>query len=311
MASWQAHFVDLICRLTIKRRLKKSPDLETVRAAMSGGNRPMPVPKDVSFQETVLGGVPGEWAVAEGTGRDAPTLLYLHGGGYFACSPRTHRPITAAFAKAGFAVFVPDYRLAPENPYPAALHDAEAVWDALRHDGRPARRMTVAGDSAGGGLTLALLTKLRDNQKALPAAACLFSPWTDLTGSGETVETNVRRDALLWGPSLLTGAAFYVGDADPTTPYISPHFGNKSGLPPLLIHVGAREILLDDSRRLASAATAAGVRVELQVWPVVPHVWQLAQSVVPEARASVKLAAAFLHGAIALAPAERVAEAAA
>jgi acetyl esterase/lipase len=310
MASWQAHILDLLCRLTIKRALKKSPDLPTVRAAMSGNNRPMPLPKDVSFQETVLGGVPGEWAIAEGTGRDAPTLLYLHGGGYFACSPRTHRPITAAFARAGFAVFVPDYRLAPEHPYPAALDDAEAVWDALRQDNRPANRMTIAGDSAGGGLTLALLLKLRDSRKSLPAAACLFSPWTDLAGTGATVQSNVRRDALLYGPGLLTGAAFYVGSADPKTPYISPHYANPTGLPPLIIHVGAREILLDDARRFAANATAAGVRVELKVWPVVPHVWQLAQSFVPESRQSLKQVSAFLHDAITQVRVGRVVEAA-
>jgi len=308
MASWQAHALDLLCRLTIKRRLKKSPELAAVRAAMSGGNRPLPTPSGVSFQATVLGGVPGEWAIAEGTGPNAPTLLYLHGGGYFACSPRTHRPITASFAKAGFAVFVPDYRLAPEHPFPAALQDAEAVWDALRQDGRPASRMALAGDSAGGGLALALLLKLRDSRKTLPAAACLFSPWTDLAGTGASVITNQRRDALLWGPGLLTGAAFYAGTTDPRVPYISPHYGDFQNLPPLLIHVGAREILLDDSRRLAEAAAKAGVRVDLRVWPVVPHVWQLAQSFVPEARESLKLAGAFLRDAVADAPAPRIAE---
>ncbi len=308
MASWQAHALDLLCRLTIKRRLKKNPNLAAVRAAMGGGNRPLPTPAGVSFQETVVGGVPGEWAIAEGTGPNAPTLLYLHGGGYFACSPRTHRPITASFARAGFAVFVPDYRLAPENPFPAALQDAEAVWDALRQDGRPASRMALAGDSAGGGLALALLLKLRDTRKTPPAAACLFSPWTDLAGTGATVTTNQRRDALLWGPGLLTGAAFYVGTADPRTPYISPHYGNFQGLPPLLIHAGAREILLDDARRLAVSATSAGVRVDLRIWPVVPHVWQLAQSFVPEARESLTLAGAFLQSAVADAPVPRVAE---
>ena len=307
MASWQAHALDFLCRVTIKRKLKHSPDLAAVRAAMGGGNRPLPMPAGVSFQGTVVGGVPGEWVIAEGTGANAPTLLYLHGGGYFACSPRTHRPITAFFARAGLAVFVPDYRLAPEHPYPAALDDAEAVWDALRHEGRAAARLTLAGDSAGGGLALALLMKLRDNHKALPAAAALFSPWTDLAGTGASVTTNLRREALLWGPGLQTGAGFYVGNSDPRTPYISPQYGELRGLPPLLIHVGAREILLDDSRRLAAAATAAGVRTELRVWPVVPHVWQLAHSFVPEARESLQRAVNFLNEAMAQAPLELVA----
>jgi monoterpene epsilon-lactone hydrolase len=276
MASWQAHVLDLLLRLTVKRKLRKSPDLATVRAAMSG-SRPLPVPPGVSFQSSVIGGVPGEWAVAAGTGPTAPTLLYLHGGGYFACSPLTHRPITAAFARAGFAVFVPDYRLAPEHPYPAALDDAHAVWSALRQEGRPAARMAVAGDSA---------------------AACLFSPWTDLAGTGASVTANVRRDALLWGPGLLTGAGFYIGGADAREPYISPLYAQMHGLPPLLFHVGEREILLDDSRRVADAAGRAGVRVQLRIWPVVAHVWQLAQSFVPEARESMAIASAFLHDAI-------------
>jgi monoterpene epsilon-lactone hydrolase len=297
MASWQAHVLDLLLRLTVKRKLRKSPDLATVRAAMSG-SRPLPVPPGVSFQSSVIGGVPGEWAVAAGTGPTAPTLLYLHGGGYFACSPLTHRPITAAFARAGFAVFVPDYRLAPEHPYPAALDDAHAVWSALRQEGRPAARMAVAGDSAGGGLALALMLRLRDEHQALPAAACLFSPWTDLAGTGASVTANVRRDALLWGPGLLTGAGFYIGGADAREPYISPLYAQMHGLPPLLFHVGEREILLDDSRRVADAAGRAGVRVQLRIWPVVAHVWQLAQSFVPEARESMAIASAFLHDAI-------------
>lgn len=297
MASWQAHALDIACRVFVKRKMKKSPDLQTVRAALSGNGRVPPVPQGTRIEPATLGGVPGEWVRHERTQAGAPVLLYLHGGGYFACSPATHRPLTSAFAHAGFAVFAPDYRLAPEHPYPAALDDAHAVWHALRAQGHAPSRLAVAGDSAGGGLSLALLLRLRDEGAALPAAACLFSPWTDLAGTGESVRGNEKREALLWGPGMPVGAGFYANGHDLRDPLLSPHYGSHAGLPPLLIHVGEREILRDDSRRLADSAGSAGVRVELRIWPVVPHVWQLGHRFVPEGRESLQRAAAFLREA--------------
>jgi len=298
MASWQAHLVDLIARLTVKRQLKGNTSLEKVRAVLGRGG--IPAPKGIDFRTASVGGIPGEWATAPDLPATAPVLLYLHGGGYFACSPQTHRPITGFYAKAGFRVFVPDYRLAPEHPFPAALNDATAAYQGLLAEGHDASRIAVSGDSAGGGLSAALLLDLRAQGVPLPAGAALFCPWTDLAGTGASVRENAGWDAIFWAPGLATGAAFYLGGQDPHLPLISPLYGDLHGLPPLLIHVGAREILRDDSIRLADKAAAAGVRVEISVWPVVPHVWQLLHRFIPEGRRSLQTAADFLKAAITL-----------
>ena len=285
MASWQAHVLDALLRVTIKRQLKNNTDIASVRATLGGGG--MPAPKGVSFRAGIVGDVPGEWASA--TAEGAPTLLYLHGGGYFACSPQTHRPVTWWFAKAGFSVFAPDYRLAPEYPFPAAVEDAEAAYLGLLGAGHAAQNLVVAGDSAGGGLAVALLVKLRDGGHPLPAGGALFSPWTDLAVTGDSVRENVRKDAMFWAPGISVGAAFYLDGADPRTPLASPLYADLHGLPPLLIQAGERELLRDDSTRMAARTGAA-----LRIWPVVPHVWQIMHRFVPEGRESLMLAADFL-----------------
>ncbi len=290
MVSLQAHLLDLIVRTRIKPKMKGSTDIVAVRRTLESGS--LPPPKGVTFTSATVGGVPGEWARADGA-HPSGTLLYLHGGGYFACSPRTHRVFSGAYARHGFEVFVPDYRLAPEHPFPAAVEDAEAAWHGLTVLGHRPASLAVSGDSAGGGLSLSLMLSLRDKGHQLPAAAALFSPWTDLAATGRSVVSNARRDAMFWAPGLVHGAAAYLGDASAEDPIASPHYADLRGLPPLIIHVGDREILRDDSVRLADHARAAGIETELKVWPVVPHVWQLAQFV-PEARQSLLQAADFL-----------------
>jgi monoterpene epsilon-lactone hydrolase len=293
MSSWQAHALNLLIRVQVKRRLKGNTGLARARAILGGGK--LPAPAGVNFRESAVGGISGEWVTrAHGSG-SAPVLLYLHGGGYFACSPRTHRPITASFAKAGFEVFVPDYRLAPEHPYPAAVDDAETVWNALLAAGHDAGTLTVAGDSAGGGLALALMIRLRDKGKVRPAAAVLFSPWTDLAATGDSLRGNARRDPMFRPQGIPNVAAWYLNGADPRTPEASPLYATLTDLPPLFIEVGEREVLRDDSTRLAARAEIQGVSVTLGVWPVVPHVWQIACAYLPEGRQSLQRAAAFLH----------------
>lgn len=282
MASWQAHAMVLLLKATVKRKLRRATDPHAARAALQAGTDD-PVGKDS------VGGVRGEWLGAPGAPR---TLLYLHGGGYFACSSRTHRPVTQALARAGLRVFAADYRLAPEHPYPAALDDAVAAYRGLLDAG--AGGVVVAGDSAGGGLALALMLRLRELGVTLPARAALFSPWTDLAATGESIRRNTRRDAMFTGEGIAPGADAYVGGADRRDPLISPLYGDFTGLPPLLVHVGADEVLLDDSTRLAERARAAGVVVELKVWPVVPHVWQIMARFIPEGRQSLDAAARFL-----------------
>jgi acetyl esterase/lipase len=233
-------------------------------------------------------------------------LLYLHGGGYFGCSAKTHRPITAGFALQGFRVYAPDYRLAPENKFPAAVEDALAVYRALSSESHAANSLVVAGESAGGGLALSLMLSLRANGELLPLRAALFSPWTDLAATGESIRTNAGRCAMFSGTDIAPTARYYLGDTDPRNPIASPLYADLSGLPPLFIHVGADEVLRDDSTRLAERARAAGVQVELKVWPVVPHAWQIAPHLIPEGRQSLLEAGAFLRTQAALAESRKM-----
>jgi acetyl esterase/lipase len=293
MASWQAHVAAWLVRLRLKRRLAGTRNVEVVRRLFTPP--PFPVPRDVRITPAEIGGVRGEWVEHAGPG--APVLLYLHGGGYIACSPITHRAATVFYARQGFRVFAPEYRLAPEHRFPAAVDDAVAVWRGFLETG--VCSAVISGESAGGGLSLALMLSLRDAGLPLPAAAALFSPWTDLTCSGDSMRTNHRRCAMLTGPGMLLAAVEYLGSADPRGPLASPLFADLRGLPPLLIHVGTKEVLLDDSTRLAARARAAGVPVDLRVFPVVAHAWQLAPNLVPEARESLRESSAFLHAALA------------
>ena len=290
MASWQARTTSFVLRHWFKPRLARTPDALSARKVMSGGPE-MPVPRGVRIASATVGGIQGEWITADGVPTVA-TLLYLHGGGYFACTPKTHRPVTASFALAGFRTFAPDYRLAPEHPFPAGLEDAVAAYRGLLQDYAP-HQLVIAGDSAGGGLCMALLLSLREQGIPLPAAAALFSPFVDLAATGESARINSGRCAMFTHESFGRAAQYYVGDGDRCAPLASPLYADLQGLPPLLIHVGTDETLLDDSRRLAERAQRAGVKTQLKIWPAVPHVWQLFQRWIPEARSSLREAGMF------------------
>ena len=292
MTSIQAHLAVWIVKWRIRRRLKGVRDPLRARQILRP-DVPYKVPSAIRITPGEVGGIRGEWVESQQPG-DA-ILLYLHGGGYFGCSAETHRPITVAFALQGFRVLAPDYRLAPENPFPAAVDDATAAYRGLIAAGHSPRHIVVAGDSAGGGLSLSLMLALRAAAVPLPAAVALFSPWTDLAATGESIRGNAGRCAMFSGPDIAPTARFYLGKADPRNPLASPLYANFAGLPPLLIHVGADEVLLDDSTRLADRARAAGVSVMMKIWPVVPHAWQLAAPLVPEARQSLQEAGEFLR----------------
>lgn len=292
MASWQAHVASFVLRHTFKPALARAKNFRQARAVLNSGR--FKAPKDVVFTPAALGGAPGEWVESK-TGSAAGVLLYLHGGGYFACSTRSHRPFTGYFARQGFRVYAPDYRLAPEHPFPAALLDAVAAYRAVRAEVGDETRIVIGGDSAGGGLALATMLTLRAEGDALPAAAVLFSPLTDMVGTGASRLTNDARCAMFRGSGFACVAEFYLNGTDPHNPLVSPLFADLHGLPPLLIHVGADETLLDDSTQLADRARAAGVAVQLKIWPVVSHVWQMAHHFIPEARQSLDEASAFLQ----------------
>lgn len=233
-------------------------------------------------------------ATVPDAGAPMRTILYLHGGGYYFCSPKSHRSLVFPLAvHSGARTFSLDYRLAPEHPFPAAVEDALAAYRCLLADGTPADSIVVAGDSAGGGLALALLLALRDAKDALPAAALLFSPWTDLAATGDTLITNDGVDPMFRGAAVARATSLYLAGADPTHPYASPLYGDFTGLPPLMIQVGSTEVLLDDARRAAERARAAGCVVEFEVWPKMPHVWQIFAPFIPEALRALDRAAAF------------------
>jgi monoterpene epsilon-lactone hydrolase len=289
MASVRAHMASFLVKRRIRSKLSRITDVRDIRKVF-GQTRP-PLPNEVKFRSTTIGGIPGEYAETAVPAK--VTMLYIHGGGFVACSPVTHRPLTAALAKRGFRVFAPAYRLAPEHPFPAAIDDVVAAWRALRQ--QTAGPMVVAGDSAGGTLSLALMVSLRDRGEPQPAAATLFSPATDLAGTAGSHDENSRRDPMFRPEILDQFRKAYLGSTDPKNPLASPLYADLKGLPPLFIEVGQTELLRDDAVRLAERARAAGVHAECKVWPVVPHVWQMAEGFIPEARRSLDAAAAFLH----------------
>jgi len=293
MASFQARLIHLILRSGLLGRIDFKSEPAALRAKMDRMSAKTSAPGSGVRAETVnAGGIPAEWLLPENN--SGGVLLYLHGGGYVTGSIVTHRALASRLAKeSGLRTLVIDYRLAPEHPYPAALDDAAAAYRWLLSSGIAANEITVAGDSAGGGLALALLMKLRAEGEELPAGAALLSPWTDLTVSGKSHYTRAKMDPMLTIGDLLAMGRHYVQDASPADPLISPLYGDFAGLPPLLIHVGENEILLDDAARAADKAKAAGVEVQYKSWPGVMHVFQ-AIAPLPEAQAAVSEIAEFL-----------------
>jgi len=211
----------------------------------------------------------------------------MHAGAYFVGSPDAYRLFAANLALAADArVGVLDYSLAPEAPYPAATNDAMAAYRALLQQGVPAQRIVISGDSAGGNLALVTLLKIKEARLPTPAGGILLSPWADLTGSGESLESNAQNDPMLPGERLAEAAHLYAGSNDLRNWRISPLFGDYAGLPPLTIHCGSSEILRDDSRRVAACAREAGVDVQLKEWHEAPHVFPAFADLLPEGKAA-------------------------
>jgi epsilon-lactone hydrolase len=245
------------------------------------------VPADVICEKVVAGGVNAEWIAAPGAPADR-VILYLHGGGYVIGSINTHRAMISRIARASNArALAIDYRLAPEHPFPAAVEDAIAAYKWLLAQGYKPGRIVIAGDSAGGGLTIAALLAIRDAGLPMPACAVPISPWTDLEGTGESVRTRAARDVMVTQENLAHSAKQYYGTHDPKDPLVSPVHANFRGLPPMLIHVGDAEILLDDATRVAKSAKLAGVDVELEVWDDMPHVWHVFAKILPEGQQAI------------------------
>ncbi|HEY2107371.1 MAG TPA: alpha/beta hydrolase [Candidatus Binataceae bacterium] len=263
-----------------------APTLPEMRVAFE--QSAMPPQADVTSERVNANGVDSEWIAAPGAAADR-AVLYLHGGGYVLGSVATHRDLIGRISRAAQArVLGLNYRLGPEHPFPAAVDDALAGYRFLLANQFKPSRIVVAGDSAGGGLTVAALVAIRDAGLQLPAAGVCMSPWVDLEEKGESMTTRAKADPVVQREGLIGMAQAYLGGKDPRTPLASPLHADLKGLPPLLIQVGDAETLLDDSNRLAEKARDAKVQVKLEVWPEMIHVWQLFASFLPEGQEAVE-----------------------
>ena len=253
-----------------------------------------PIPHDIKCEKVSAGGVDAEWISAPNSSADR-AVLYVHGGGYVIGSVNTHRDLMGRIARAsGARVLGINYRLAPEHPFPAAVDDSVAAYRWLLAQGIKPNRISVAGDSAGGGLTVATLVAIRDAKLPVPGAGVCISPWIDMEGIGESMKTKAAVDPVVQREGSLGMAAAYLGGQNPRSPLASPLYADLKGLPPLLIQVGEAETLLDDSTRLNDRAKAAGVSTKLEVWPDMIHVWQLFASFLPEGQQAVDGIGAFI-----------------
>ena len=273
---------------TVIELLKASPmvagaSVEEMRKGMEAMTALTPLPEGTACTAVSADGVPCEWTATPGVDQSR-AILYLHGGGYVIGSIATHRSLVARLSAASDArALSVDYRLAPEHPFPAAVDDATTAYRWLLGQGLDPARIVVAGDSAGGGLAVATLLALRDAGDPLPAAGVCISPWVDLEGTGPSMTTKASEDPMVQRDGLLQMAESYLGGRDPRTPLAAPLHAELAGLPPLLVHVGTAETLLDDSTRLADKARAAGVDVELECWDEMIHVWHAFAPLLPEA----------------------------
>ncbi|HKC66398.1 MAG TPA: alpha/beta hydrolase [Pyrinomonadaceae bacterium] len=297
MPSPQAHLFNTMVRIYIRRRRWGKDERAVARRARRlFGSLPVYQwlrTRGLRVSEVQKGKVCGEWLAPENV--DEGAILYLHGGGYVSCSAATHRPITAALARLSrLRVFSLNYRLAPEHRFPAALDDATAAYRWLLEQGLTARSLAFAGDSAGGGLVLATLLRVRDEGLPLPACAVCFSAWTDLAGTGASLRANDGLCAMFHAENIAEFASVYLGDGSPLDPYASPAFADLKGLPPILLQVGSSEVLLDDSRRVHNKIQDAGGTSRLEVYDDVFHCWQMLDGIVPEARQALRQAAAFI-----------------
>lgn len=295
-----------------------SPHIERIRQFLQGEKNAPPAPIDVrrkgldtlnerlmgqpvellpgtQVEKVVANGVPGEWIYFADSDKER-VLLYFHGGAYLLGSGDSHRETVARLSAAsGLRALLPEYRLAPEHPFPAAVEDAHAAYRWLLDQGIRPEHIVVAGDSAGGGLSLALLLSIRNATDPMPSGAALLSPWTDLAGTGESMTTRKEIDPWIGAESILMIGQLYAGQEDVRNPLISPVYADLHGLPPLLIEVGDDEVLLDDSTRIVEHAQTAGVEVTLHVWEGMWHVFPAFAFVIDEGKQAMEEMGAFIR----------------
>lgn len=273
-----------IASLLRSRPGPETPDIGYSRAAYEKLATLLGGAPDAKCEKVDADGVPAEWVAAPGIDPQR-AVLYLHGGGYAIGSINTHRRLAYDISAASSArVLLIDYRLAPEHPFPAAVDDAAKAWRWLLQQGFTSDRLAIAGDSAGGGLTIATLVNLRDQKLGLPACAVAISPWVDLEGRGDSITTRAAQDPMVQKAGLLWMAGLYLAGKDPRTPLAAPLHADLAGLPPVLVQVGTAETLLDDATRLAEKLYRAGGDVRLAVWPDMLHVFPFFAPILSEGR---------------------------
>jgi acetyl esterase/lipase len=297
MASEQAEAIKVMI-IEFRQQLEAAGTditLEEMRANMEAFGEFTAEPEGVVWEPVDAGGIPAVWVIPEG-GADDRVIQYLHGGGYVMGSTEIYRRFTGQLAKAvGCRVLNVEYGLAPENPHPGPVSDSVTVYRWLLDQGYLPGHIAVSGDSAGGGLTLATLLKLGAEGLPQPAAAVPLSPWTDMEGLGESMQTNAERDVLLRSDQLKGMTDMFLAGSDPRDPLAAPIYGNYAGVCALYIQVGGDETLLDDARRVATRANADGVDVTLDVFPEMQHVFQMAAGNMPEADDAVARIGAYLR----------------
>ncbi len=295
MASEQAEAIKAMMIANRQEGEGRQVSLEEMRANSGAFSELTAEPEGVTYSEVDAGGVPAIWAIPA-QGADDRVLEYLHGGGYVMGSAETHRRLAGHLANAiGCRVLDVDYRLAPESPHPGPVEDSVKAYGWLLGQGYRPEHLAISGDSAGGGLTLATILKLKADGLPQPAAAVPLSPWTDMEGLGESMRTNADRDVLIPTDGIKDMTDMFLGGGDPRDPLASPLHGDYHGVSPLYIQVGGDELLLDDARRVADRAREQGVDVQIDVFPEMQHVFQMAAGNMPEADDAVARIAAYLR----------------
>lgn len=301
MSSFRAKAVRAVTGAWFRSVNAERADVQRMRTVWHSLANTLWTASGVDVRKNEFAGMRAEWLTPEAPAT-RKAILYLHGGAYVFGNCTTHRQLVSYIARAcGVRALVIEYRLAPENPFPAAIEDSLAAYRALRDEGYAAGDIILAGDSAGGGLVMALLLSLRDAGEEMPAGAVLLSPWLDLTASGESMQTRARRDPWFKPPDMPIIATYYCAEDDYRNPLVSAVYADVAGLPPVYIQVGDDEILLSDSTRIAEKIEAAGGEVTLEVWPRMFHVFQVFVHQMPESREAIAKLVPFVRARLGIA----------
>ena len=287
--------LESVIELLTSRERPENPSVEESRDGFERLAKHVGGDTEAAVREVDANGVPAEMVSADGSAENAVTL-YLHGGGYVIGSARTHRELARRLSTAsGGSVLTIDYRLAPESLFPAPVEDAISAYRWLLDQGHDPSRLSIAGDSAGGGLTVATLVSLRDQGLPLPSCGVCLSPWVDMEGIGESMTARAGVDPMVQREGLVAMAGVYLGGADPRSPLAAPLYADLSGLPSLLIQVGTRETLYDDATRLVYEAARAGVATAFEPWDEMIHVWHLFAPVLDEGQQAIDRIGEFIR----------------